>query len=122
MESRPISRGDLFWIDADPERGSFPGPPHPHLVLQDDVFNRSRVDTVIVCALTSNLSRRSEPGNILLDTGEGELPRPSVIVVSQLSSVKKAQLGAYIGRLSQERVEQVLSGLRFQQAAFFGGR
>jgi mRNA interferase MazF len=56
---------------------------------------------------------------VLLDVGEGNLPRQSVLVVSQVSSVEKAQLGEYIGTLSDERVEQVLAGMRFQQAAFF---
>jgi mRNA interferase MazF len=69
--------------------------------------------------LTSNLKRASEPANVLLDVGEGNLPRQSVLVVSQVSSVEKAQLGEYIGTLSNERVEQVLAGMRFQQASFF---
>lgn len=112
-----VSRGDLFWIEADPELGS--AEPHPHLVLQDDVFNRSRIETVIVCALTSNLSRMHEPGNVLLDEGEGNLPRRSVIVVSRVSSVNKGALGRYIGSLSARRVEQALDGLRFQQSSFF---
>lgn len=119
---RPILRGDVYWLDADPERGSLPGHPHPHVVLQDDAFNRSRVDTVIVCALTTNLGRANEPGNVLLEPGEGDLPKQSVLVVSQVSSVKKSQLGAFIGTLSAARVEQALDGLRFQQRAFFGER
>ena len=89
-------------------------------VIQDDVFNRSRVHTVIVCALTSNLHRATEPGNVLLDAGEGNLPRQSVLVVSQISSVLRKDLGEYVGTLSAERVEQVLDGMRFQQASFFG--
>ena len=116
---RVVHQGDLFWIDPDASRGSVPGYPHPHLVLQDDVFNRSRIDTVIVCALSTNMKRANEPGNVLLDQGEGNLPKLSVVIVSQLSSVNKSQLGEYIGALSRERVEQVLAGLRFQQASFF---
>lgn len=115
-----IHRGDIFWIEPEESRGSIPGHPHPHVVIQDDVFNRSRVHTVIVCALTSNLNRANEPGNVLLDPGEGNLQKRSVLVVSQISSVDKSQLGAYIGTLSDQRVEQVLDGLRFQQASFFG--
>lgn len=113
-----IRRGDLYWL-TDASRGSIPGHPHPHLVLQEDVFNHSRIETVIVCALTSRLTCANEPGNILLAVGEGHLEKQSVIVVSQLSAVLKTQLGLYIGALSQQRVEQVLAGLRFQQAAFF---
>ena len=104
----------------DEARGSIPGHAHPHVVVQDDVFNHSRITTVIVCALTTNLHRASEPGNVLLDVGEANLPKQSVVVVSQISSVEKARLGERIGTLSDERVEQILSGLRFQQASFFG--
>ena len=117
---RAIRRGDVFWLLPDPERGSVPGQPHPHVVVQDDVFNCSRIDTVIVCALTTNIKRATEPGNVLLDSMEGDLPKQSVVIVSQVSSVRKDQLGAFIGTLSPARVEQILDGLRFQQATFFG--
>jgi mRNA interferase MazF len=114
-----IHRGDLFWIENDDGRGAYA---HPHVVVQDDVFNRSRVATVIVCALTTNLHKASEPGNVLLDDGEGDLPARSVVVVSHIASIEKSRLGAKIGALSPARVEQILDGLRFQQAAFLRGR
>lgn len=110
-----IRRGDLFWIAPDDSRGPAPDYAHPHVVVQDDLFNRSRIATVVVCALTSNLQRASEPGNVLLDPGEGGLPRQSVVVVSQIDSVDKTRFGARIGALSPARVEQVLAGLGFQQ-------
>jgi mRNA interferase MazF len=72
----------------------------------------------VVCALTTNLHRASEPGNVLLAPGEGGLPRQSVVVVSQVASVDKAALGERIGALSAARVDQVVAGLRFQQASF----
>lgn len=114
-----VQRGDLYWVSPVEERGAVPSVAHPHVVLQDDVFNRSRIHTVIVCALTSNLSRANEPGNVLLEVGEGNLPLQSVLVVSQVSSVARTELGQYIGALSSQRVEQVLDGMRFQQASFF---
>jgi mRNA interferase MazF len=113
-----FKQGDIFWIEADASRGSTPGSPHPHVVVQDDVFNRSRISTVIVCALTSNLNRATEPGNVLLEPGEGSLGKQSVVVVSQVSSVYKTRLGAHIGTLSSERVQQILAGMRFLQASF----
>ena len=88
-------------------------------MIQDDVFNRARITTVIVCALTSNLKRAGEPGNVLLDPGEGNLTRQSVVVVSQVSCVYKARLGERAGALSEARIDQVLAGMRFQQASFF---
>lgn len=119
--ARRIDRGDLYWIAADDVPGPGGGAPyqHPHLVVQDDVLNHSRIHTVVVVALTSNLHRASEPGNVLLDDGEGGLPRRSVIVVSQIASVDKRRLGARIGALSHARVDAALDGLRFQQASFF---
>jgi len=116
---RPVRRGELYWLAPDPLKDSLC---HPHLVVQDDVFNASRIGTVIVCALSSNLNKATEPGNVLLDPGEGGLPRRSVVIVSQLSVVEKSLLQDPIGMLIPGRVEQVLAGLRFQQAAFLRGR
>lgn len=110
-----ILRGDLFWLGPDEENAHA----HPHLVVQDDVFNLSRVKSVIVCALTSNLSRMHEPGNVLLEPGEGGLPKQSVVVVSQVSAVDRSALGERIGALSEARVDEVLAGMRFLQASFF---
>jgi mRNA interferase MazF len=114
-----INRGDVFWIAPDDSRGPAPSYSHPHVVVQDDLFNHSRVTTVVVCALTSNVHRAKEPGNVLLEVGEANLPSQSVVVVSQVSSVDKARLGEWIGSLSDTRVEQILAGLRFQQLSFF---
>ncbi len=114
-----IDRGDLFWIASDATGGPVTSYSHPYVVVQDDALNHSRIATVVVCALTSNLNRASEPGNVLLEAGEGNLPKQSVVVVSQISSVDKARLGARIGSLSEARVDQILAGLRFQQASFF---
>ena len=117
-----INRGDVFWLPPDDSRGVIPCYSHPHVVVQEDVFNHSRISTVIVCALTTNLHRAKGPGNVLLELGEGNLPKQSVIVVSQISSVPKASLGDRIGSLSAERVDQALAGLRFLQASFFRER
>ena len=117
--STKIDRGDVFWLGPGDSPAAVSGHSHPHVVVQDNVFNHSRVATVVMCALTSNLRRAAEPGNVLLEAGEGNLPRQSVVVVSQVSSVEKACLGERIGSLSDARVEQILAGLRFQQTSFF---
>lgn len=118
VPARAIHRGDIFWVDADASRGSMPGVPHPHVVVQDDVFNQSRIGTVVVCALSSNLHRVSEPGVVLLDAGEGGLARQSVVIASQVSSLYKHRLGDLIGRLDGARVDQIVAALRFLQASF----
>lgn len=115
--ARDVRRGEIYWV-VDPSGGSVPPIAHPHVVVQDDVLNASRLSTVVVCALTTNLRRATEPGNVRLDEGEGGLPKPSVVVVSQVSSVEKASLGEKIGELSKARVDAVLDGLALQQRSF----
>lgn len=106
-----IRQGDVFWLDLGDASGSGPGFLHPHVVIQNDVFNESRLRTVVVCTLTSNLSRARVPGNVLLDDGEANLPKRSVAVVSQLFTVDKDDLLERIGTLSPDRVRQILDGL-----------
>lgn len=107
-----INQGDIFWVELDEPTGSSPGYRHPHVVIQNNVFNRSRINTVVVCALTSNLQRAAAPGNVLLEAGEAALPKQSVVVISQLFTVDKSQLSEHIGILSKKRVRQILDGLR----------
>ncbi len=107
-----INQGDVYWLYLREPSGSEPGYRHPHLVVQNNLFNRSQIRTVVVCTLTSNLKRASAPGNVLLAQGEGNLPKPSVANVSQLLTVDKSQLGEYIGTLSSRRMQQVLDGIK----------
>ena len=104
---RAIHQGDIYWVAVEA------GIMHPHVVVQEDAINHSRIQSVVVCALTSNTGRVSMPGNVLLEAGEANLPRQSVVEVSKVSAVDKAELGAYIGSLSETRVKQILAGMRF---------
>lgn len=107
-----VQQGDIFWIELDEPSGSAPGYTHPHVVVQNNVFNRSRINTVVVCALSSNLKRAAAPGNVLLDPGEANLSKQSVVVVSQLFTVDKGDLGDVIGTLSKRRIRQILDGIK----------
>jgi mRNA interferase MazF len=106
-----INQGDIFWVDLGEPSGSEPSYRHPHLVIQNNVFNRSRIDTVVVCTLTSNLRRAESPGNVLLEIGEANLPKRSVVNISQIFTVNKRDLLEKIGSLSGERTAQVLEGI-----------
>ncbi len=107
-----INQGDIFWIDFKSPDGSEPGYRHPHLVIQNNLFNRSRINTVVVCTLTSNMKRASAPGNVALNKGEANLPKKSVVNISQIFTVNKSDLSEKIGILSKERFFQVLQGIR----------
>jgi mRNA interferase MazF len=110
-----IYQGEIYWIKVDEAGGAEAAYAHPCVVIQEDVFNHSRINTVVVCALTSNLRQAKGPGNVRLEAGEGILSKPSVAEVSKVSSVEKNRLGECIGKLSSERVEQILAGMRFLQ-------
>ena len=107
-----IVQGDVFWLDTGTPRRSGPGFRRPHVVVQNDVFNASRIQTTVLCAITSNLLRAKAPGNLLLRKGEANLPRPSVVNVSQVVTVDKSVLREKIGTLSRQRVREIVSGLR----------
>jgi mRNA interferase MazF len=106
-----INQGDIYWIELEEPKGSEPGYSHPHVVIQNNVFNASKINTVIVCVLTSNLKRTQAPGNVLLEKGEGNLPKQSLVLVSQIFTVDKSQLGEFIGTLAENRVKQILEGI-----------
>ncbi len=106
-----IRQGDVFWVDLDEPSAPEPGYRHPHVVIQNNVFNRSRINTAVVCALTSNLKRAESPGNVLLEEGEADLPKQSVVNVTQIFTVNKTGLVEKIGSLSRKRVSQILEGV-----------
>lgn len=107
-----VHHGDIFWIELRAPVGSAPGYRHPHVVIQNDAFNDSRIRTVIVCLLTSNLKRANDIGNVLLDVGEAGLAKQSVVNVSQVITVDRSQLKEKIGAVSAQRVEQIIAGIR----------
>lgn len=65
-----IQQGEIYWVDLGTPSGSEPGYRHPHIVIQNNLFNASKINTVVVCALTSNIKRAEAPGNVLLNKGE----------------------------------------------------
>lgn len=106
-----IRQGDVFWLDFGRPRGSGPGYRHPYVVIQNNVFNRSQINTVVLCALTSNLRRAQAPGNVLLQKGEANLSKRSVVNVSQLFAVDRSSLTEKLGTLKPDRVQEILAGL-----------
>jgi len=107
-----IKQGDIFWVDLGPPSGSAPGFMHPHVVIQNNIFNRSKINTVVICALTSNLKRAKAPGNTLLSKGEANLKKNSVVNISQIITVDKSDLIKKIGSLSPPRIEQIIEGVK----------
>lgn len=107
-----MRRGELWWAALPEPRGSEPGYRRPVAIAQSDDFTKSRIETVIVASITTNTRLAFAPGNVFLRRREAGLRRDSVINVSQLLTVNKADLTECIGRLSPRRLEEFESGLR----------
>jgi len=107
-----IRRGSVWWAELGEPAGSAPGWRRPVLVLQADAFNRSRIGTVIVVVLTSNLRLLEAPGNVLLPARAAGLPRDSVANVSQIITLDRGDLDEEAGRLDSRLMRQVEEGVR----------
>ncbi len=83
-----IRKGSVYWVNFSPAKGSKPMGKRLGLVLQSDLINDSKINTVIVAAITSTLKFGELPGNVRLGKGEANLPKPSVINTT-LIHVKK---------------------------------
>lgn len=106
-----VKQGEIYWVDLGEPSGSEPGYRHPHIVIQNNIFNSSNINTVVVCSLTTNLSRAKAPGNVSLSKGEANLPKKSVVNISQIYTVNKSDLIEKIGQVSEKRMYEILEGL-----------
>ena len=107
-----VRQGEVYGLDLGVPVGSEPGFRHPHIVVQSDALNVSRLATTVVCALTSNVRLARAPGNVMLERGEANSPKQSVVNVTQLYTVDKSELEERIGMLSPQRVREILDGLQ----------
>lgn len=107
-----MERGELWWADLGEPRGSEPALRRPVLVLQADSFNRSRLQTVVVISLTSNMRLAAAPGNVVCRTRGTGLSQPSVVNVTQISTLDRRFLDERIGRLPAATLRQVEEGVR----------
>ena len=107
-----VRRGELWWVDfADPV-GSAPGYRRPAAVVSSDRFNRSRLATVIVAPVTSNLRLAEAPGNVLVNKRNTGLTQDSVVNVSQILSIDRSLLDEQIGILNIVHLRALDDGLR----------
>lgn len=104
-------RGEIWWTDLGEPQRSEPAHHRPVLIVQEDHFNQSNLATVIVLSITSNLRYQHFPGNVLLPRAISGLEKDSVINVTQLSTIDKAWLEAYVTELPTAVMVQVEHGL-----------
>ena len=107
-----IHQGDIYWVSFSGARGSEPWGRRPALILQHDRFNRSRLNTVVVVAITSNLRYAGLPGNVRIRKGEANLPKTCIVNVTQIQTVDRASLLDKIGVLPHRMLRQVWEGIK----------
>lgn len=105
-----VEQGQVYWLRFR-GRGSEPDGRRPAVVVQQNAFNRSRLRTTVVAAITSNLRLAEMPGNVRLRKGEANLPRGSVVNVTQLRTIDETRLVGPIGQLSTKRIGEILDGI-----------
>jgi mRNA interferase MazF len=107
-----VVRCEVWWAALPEPAGSGPGYRRPVLVVSSDSFNRSRISTLVVAAITSDSRLADAPGNVLVPARSGGLAKASVVNVSQLLTLDKSYLSKRIGRLSPRQMALVDDGIR----------
>ena len=107
-----IRKGSVYWIEFSPGKGSEPMGIRPGLVIQNNILNDSKLNTVIVLAITSTMKYGELPGNVVLRKGEANLSKRCVVNVTQIKSVDKTSLKEKIGTLSDKRMAEVYEGMK----------
>ncbi len=106
-------RGEIWWADLEEPRGSEPGYRRPVVVVQSDDFNKSRIQTIIVAVISSNLKLGEAPGNVRLGSTKSiGLNKNSVINASQVITLDKHYLTEKIGKLNQSQKHELDDGLK----------
>jgi mRNA interferase MazF len=107
-----MKRGEVWWASLPDPVGSAPGFRRPVLIIQSNAFNDSRIATVVVAALTTNLARANAPGNIALTKSDSGLSKASVVNISQLLTADRVELTERVRTLPALAMRQVDDGLR----------
>jgi len=107
-----IERGAVYWADLGPATGSKPAKRRPVLVVSSDAYNRSRLATAVALVITSNTDLAAMPGNVFLPAAASGLPRDSVVNVTGVVTLDKADLGEGAWTLPLSLMREVDRGLR----------
>jgi len=108
-----MTRGELWWADFGLPFGSEPGYKRPVLIIQNDFFNKSKINTTIVIPLTTNLILADAPGNILITKHESKLRKDSVITISQIEVIDRQRLIKKITKIDKAIIEKIENNILF---------
>jgi mRNA interferase MazF len=107
-----MRRGEIWWASLPTPTGSGPGLRRPVLIVQSNPFNDSRIATVVVAVVTSNLALSDAPGNVRVGRSESGLTKPSVINVSQIITIDRRILTQRVRAVPAVILHRVDEGIR----------
>ena len=107
-----IERGGIYWADLGAPAGSRPAKGRPVLVISADTYNNSRLATVLAVVITSNTDLATMPGNVFLPAAATGLPKDSVVNVTAVVTLNKADLSEQAGEAPLALLHEIDRGLR----------
>lgn len=107
-----MKRGEVWWASLPEPIGLGPGLRRPVLVIQANSFNSSRISTVIVAIITSNLALAEAPGNVRISKSDSGLKKASVVNVSQIITLDRSLLTSCIKAIPAKTMQRVNEGLQ----------
>lgn len=110
---KDIELGNIYWIL---HRSDFV---HPFVVIE---IPQPNITDFLLCGITTNQKKASMPGNVVLNEGEGNLSKPSIVDVANVVSVNKDELGEFVGKLDEKRIEEIKAGIQFLKSTYFDSR
>jgi mRNA interferase MazF len=114
-----IRRGEVYAVDLEPVRGSESNKRRPVVVVSNDTANAtaSRLGrgVITIVPLTSNVDRLY-PFHVLLPARASGLPRDSKAQAEQVRSIAVERVGARLGEVPNELMQQVDEALRLHLA------
>ena len=108
-----MTRGELWWADFGIPFGSEPGYKRPVLIIQNDFFNNSKINTTIVIPLTTNMILADAPGNMLITKRDSKLKKDSVITISQIEVIDRQRLIEKITKIDRTIIEKIENNILF---------
>ena len=106
-----IKRGEIYYADLSPVVGSEQGGLRPVLIIQNDTGNKFS-PTVIVIAITSQLTKTKIPTHVELDASTYGLPKDSVVLSEQIRTIDKHRLKNYICMLDNITMKKIDNAIR----------
>ena len=107
-----MKKGEIWWASLEEPRGSEPGFRRPVVIISSNEFNKSKIQTIIVAAITSNTRLAKAPGNFKLTKKGSGLNHESVVNVSQLLTLDKSFLNEKSGKLNTKQNQLLNYGLQ----------